>query len=150
MSDFDDAPQWYWASGDGDGPEADDAGDRFVIASGQRQLWSRVRHEVDRGGDASWNSFGPEDGKATLADCMRVFLQSREMYGVNYNRLTIELAQVPAWAKFIKDAPSDLCNWISNPITTKPLPRDRYDREIEAQLGRRIASTLGLKEDWWL
>lgn len=149
MSDFDDAPQWYWAAGDGDGPSPEDAGDRFVIASGQRLLWRRVRGEVDKSGEAAWNSFGPDDGKATLADCMRVFIQAREMYGVNYNRLTIELAQVPAWAKFIKEAPSDLCNWVSNPITKADLPRPSYDPKIETQLGRQIAATLNLDEDWW-
>lgn len=50
----------------------------------------------------SQNGFGPKDGEATLADCTHIFLTAREMYGVSYNRLTIELAQVPAWAKMIK------------------------------------------------
>lgn len=149
MSDFDDAPQWYWAAGDGEGDETEDAGDRVVIASGQRLLWRRVKNEVDKNGLAAWHDFGPPDGKATLADCMRVFLQCREIYGANYNRLTIELAQVPAWARFIKEAPSSLGNWISNPITKAPLPRPGYDAAIEEQLGRQIAATLDLDEDWW-
>lgn len=153
MSNFDDAPQWYWAAGNTlseDSMTLERAGGRFVIASGQRELWSRVRREIDAGERCSWNAFGPKDGKATLADCMRVFLHGREMYGADYNRTTIELAQVPAWAQFIKDAPSDLCNWISNPVTFTPLPRDRYDRDVEAKLGRQIAATLSLDEDWWL
>lgn len=150
---FDDAPQWYWAAGDGRADnnfEPASAGDRLVIACGQRELWSRVRREVNLEEQCAWHGFGPKDGKATLADCMRVFIHAREMYGANYNRVTIELAQVPAWARFIKDAPSDLCNWVSNPITTTPLPRAGYDRDIERVLGQRIAATLGLAEDWWL
>ena len=33
---------WYWAAASGE-----PAGDRFVIASGKEELWSRVRSEVD-------------------------------------------------------------------------------------------------------
>jgi hypothetical protein len=151
MSDFDDAPRWYWAAAEtrSDGEMEDRAGDRFVIACGQRELWSRVRREIDRGERCAWNGFGPDDGKATLADCMYVFLQSREMYGANYNRLTLEMAQIPAFARFVKDAPSDLCNWVSNPTAVTPIPREGYDRDIHAELGRRIAVTLDLPEDWW-
>jgi hypothetical protein len=71
------------------------------------------------------------------------------VYGANYNRVTLEMAQVPTFAQFIKDAPSALGNWISNPITRTPLPRDGYDFEVHAALGNRIAATLGISEDWW-
>jgi hypothetical protein len=148
-SDFDDSPQWYWAAWTGDVGEVTPAGDKFVIASGQRELWRRVRTEIDVERKCHWHSFGPKDGKATLADCARIFLTSREMYGVNYNRLTIELAQVAAWAKLIKEAPSDLCNWVSNPISLESLPREKYDVDREEALGQRIAATLGLEGDWW-
>lgn len=153
MSDFDDAPQWYWAAGDGRADndlEPAPAGDRFVIASGQRELWSRVRREVNPQERCAWHGFGSKDGKVTLAECMRIFIHGREMYGANYNRVTLELAQIPVWAKFIKDAPSDLCNWVSNPVTTTPLPRAAYDRDVEAALGRQIAATLGIDDQWWL
>ncbi|SDG68210.1 hypothetical protein SAMN05216338_100266 [Bradyrhizobium sp. Rc2d] len=67
---------------------------------------------------------------------MRVFLQAREVYGVSFNRLVLEFARVPAFAKFIKDNPSDLGNSISNPIGKGPLPRSAYDSNVERQLGQ--------------
>jgi hypothetical protein len=152
-SDFDDSPQWYWAADSGGGDDFEKferADDRFVIACGQRELWARVRREVNPNQDCAWSAFGPEDGAATLADCMRVFLRSREVYGVSYNRLILEFAKVRVFAKFIKDDQHDLGNWISNPATRSPLPRPAYDRAVETELGRLIASTLDLEEDWWL
>ena len=71
------------------------------------------------------------------------------MYGANFNRLMIELAQISAFANFIRHQPSDLGNWISNPSVATPLPREAYDRAIETQLGLRIAETLNIDEDWW-
>jgi len=77
---FDDQPQWYWAADTGRASGQDvfqRADDRFVVACGQRELWSRVRREIDRDGHCAWHSFGPESGKPTLADCMAVFLSAR-------------------------------------------------------------------------
>jgi hypothetical protein len=146
---FDDASQWYWAAGDRQ-ERAKPAGDRFVIASGQRALWSRVTREISLDGKADgWNGFGPKSGKATLADCFRIFITAREHYGANYNRAVLELAQVPAFARFIKGIPSDLGNWVSNPTSCDPLPREVYTDEATAKLGARIAATLNLAEDWW-
>jgi len=73
-SDFDDAPQWYWAADSGHGLDIEAferADDRCVIASGQRELWARVRREVDPRSNCAWGAFGSPDGKAPLADCMR-------------------------------------------------------------------------------
>ncbi|MGY3082000.1 hypothetical protein ACVWZZ_008408 [Bradyrhizobium sp. LM6.10] len=154
MSDptFDDAPQWYWAADSGrvSNPEAfERSDDRFVIASGKRTLWARARREIGSD-DCAWTGFGPSDGKATLADCMRVYLSSREIYGVSLNRLMLELCQIRSFAKFIKDGQINLGNWISNPIRKSPLPRPAYDEAVARQLGQRIANTLGLEEDWWV
>lgn len=154
MSDpnFDDAPQWYWAADSGRGLDLEAferSDDRFVIASGQRTLWARARREIGSD-DCAWNSFGPSDGRATLADCMRVYMSSREVYGVSLNRLMLELCQVPSFAKFIKDGQINLGNWISNPLSKSPLPRPAYDEAIARQLGQRITGTLGLEEDWWV
>jgi hypothetical protein len=66
------------------------ADDRFVVACGQRELWSRIRREINRESDCAWNKFGPETGKPTLADCMAVFLSARECYGASYNQLVLE------------------------------------------------------------
>jgi hypothetical protein len=80
---------------------------------------------------------------------MRVFLSAREVYGVSFNRLMLEFSRIPAFAKFVKDNPSDLGNSVSNPIGKGSLPRPSYDEKVETELGRRIAVTLDLEEDWW-
>jgi hypothetical protein len=150
---FDDQPQWYWAADSGRGTAGFDAferaDDRFVIACGQRELWFRVRSLIDRDGHCAWAEFGPDTGKPTLADCMLVFLQAREVYGVSYNRLVLEFAQIPAFAEMIHKSKVDLCNWVSNPSKQVPLPRPAYDRKIEEQLGERIEATLKLPDDEW-
>ena len=127
---------WYWAAAN-DGA----AGERFVIAKGKDALWRRVRREIDADRRCAWLAFGI---KPTLADCFEVWLEGRERYGSNYNRVTLELAQVPAFAEWLRSRPNDLCNYVSNPYaTTAPLTREGYDPEVEARL-RRI---IGLEAD---
>ncbi|WP_342723464.1 hypothetical protein AAFG07_30540 [Bradyrhizobium sp. B097] len=76
MSEFDDKPKWYWAAG-GTKPRANgeteitDAGDRFVVASGQRELWNRLRAEVSTTRQCAWNGFGPKSGKSAINDVSR-------------------------------------------------------------------------------
>ncbi len=144
-SGFDDAPQWYWAvwigNRAGDSPAS--AGERFVVASGQGGLWRRARGEFGVGTECNWMAFGPKDGKATLADCAAVFLFVRECYGVTFNRMMLELAQVPAWANFVDEARGNLCDYVSNPSSPEPLPRGPYERKSELALQRRIVETLG-------
>ncbi|MCA1400034.1 hypothetical protein [Bradyrhizobium sp. BRP56] len=148
MSEFDDKPRWYWAAG-GTKPRANgeteitDAGDRFVVACGQRELWNRVQAEVSTTRQCAWNGFGPKDGEATLADCLFVMVEGREMYGANFNKVVIELAQVPAFAEAIRASGVDLCNWVSNPTVHSPLSRPPYDAKAEEQLRRVIGQTLG-------
>ncbi|WP_375764260.1 hypothetical protein ACE10X_13335 [Bradyrhizobium sp. Pha-3] len=148
MTRFDDRPKWYWAAG-GTKPrsngetETTDAGDRFVVAFGQRELWERVRAEVSSTEQCAWNSFGPADGRATLADCLFVMVEGREMYGANFNKVVTELAQVPAFAKAIIASGVDLCNWVSNPTLHTPLPRPKYDPKAEERLRSVLEATLG-------
>jgi hypothetical protein len=150
---FDDQPQWYWAADSGRGTAEPDeykrADDRFVIGCGQRELWSRVRSQIDRDGHCAWDKFGPETGKPTVADCMGVFLRARECYGASYNQLVLEFARIPAFARMIYKSGIGLGDWISNPITDAPLPRARYDQKIAEQLGERIEATLKLPDDEW-
>jgi hypothetical protein len=150
---FDDQPQWYWAADNGRGSAGFDkferADDRFVIACGQRELWSRVRSLIDREAHCAWNALGPDTGNPTLADCMYVFLSARECYGVSYNQLVLEFAQIPAFAEMLYKSKVDLCNWVSNPIKNAPLPRAAYDQEIEERLGQRIEGALKLPDDEW-
>ena len=148
---FDDQPQWYWAAArrTAEPDEFERADDRFVIACGKRELWSRVRRLIDRDAHCAWDKFGPDKGKPTLADCMLVFLRARECYGVSYNRLVLEFAQIPAFAQMIHKSKVGLCDWVSNPMTQAPLPRAAYDQKIEEQLGERIEATLKLPDDEW-
>lgn len=146
-----DEPQWYWAVATNRGSSPVNlAGDRFVVARGRPHLWQRVRSDVDPGEQCSWMSFGPKDGAATLADCIHVLLTVRESYGAKYNRAVTELAQVPAFARFIHEAPADLCNSVSNPMSDDPLPREPYGRDAERRLGQAVARTLGLSDEWWI
>jgi hypothetical protein len=147
---FDDAPQWYWAvaaSKRTDSEQFNLAGNRFVVACGQKELWLRVRAEISSDGQCSWLALGPKDGNATLADCMAVFLSAREGYGASYNRIVLELARVPAFASFIHNARQDLCNFVSNPTTTIPLPREPYSTDAQERLRRTIKQTLNLPDD---
>ena len=148
---FDDAPQWYWAAASQRGSSPTRlAGDRFVITSGQRLLWDRVKGEVDSDEQCAWMAFGPKDGAATLANCFRVFLSAREVYGANLNRVVLEMAQVPAFAEFIRERPERLGEMISNPISDDPLPREPWNHAVERQLGNVIGQTLGLPDEWWV
>jgi len=150
---FDDQPQWYWAVDSGRGTGLADkferADDRFLIACGQRELWSRVRRKIDRDGHCAWDRLGPETGKPTLADCMGVFLRTRECYGVSYNQLVLEFAQIPAFARMIYKSKVGLGDWVSNPIAATPMPRAPYDQRIAEQLGERIEATLILRDGEW-
>lgn len=150
---FDDQPQWYWAADSGLGTSRVDgferADDGFIIACGQRELWSRVRRKIDRDGHCAWNKLGPETGKPTLADCMGVFLRARECYGASYNQLVLEFAQIPAFAQMIYKSEAGLGDWVSNPATQAPLPRAAYDHKIVEQLGERVEATLKLPDDEW-
>jgi hypothetical protein len=150
MSDFDPSLQWHWAAWSGDPGQSVATGNRFIVAKGQQELSRRILSEVCPNERCHHARFGPADGNASLADCMYVFLSAREQYGANYNRVIVELARVPAWALFIKQAPSVLANWISNPTSHDPLSRERYDSEMERKLGHRIADTLSLNKDWWV
>jgi hypothetical protein len=148
---FDDAPQWYWAAASGRGSSPTSlAGDRFVVASGQRLLWDRVRGEVDPDEQCAGMAFGLKDGAATLSACFRLYLTARETYGANLNRVVLEMAQVPAFAGFIRERPERLSDAISNPISSAPLPREPYDHAIERQLGNVVGQTLGLPDEWWV
>ncbi len=100
----------------------------------------RVRHRRELRLEHHWDK---EGSLPTLADCAAVFLFLREGYGVSHNRAMMELARIPAWAKFVDETPGNLCDYVSNPMSPEPLPRGRYRREDELALQDRIAATLG-------
>jgi hypothetical protein len=144
--DYDDKPQWYWAVLTADQERKTwgaRAGENFIVACGQGDLWRRAKAEFGIGANCSWLRFGPKDGDPTLADCTAVFLVARESYGVAFNRAMMELARIAAWANCVDQAPGNLCDYVSNPTSDDPLPRGPYRREDELALQRRIAETLG-------
>lgn len=148
---FDDQPQWYWAverSSEERSPAQ--AGFRIILACGQRELWRRVRSELSNDERPHWHSVGSEDGGVTLANCFEVLLIARESYGADYNRLVVELAQIPAFADFLYTAKNNLCNFISNPMDTSPLKREPYSPEALTKLAGTVEATLGVESsDWW-
>ena len=147
---FDDAPQWYWAvSNSPRSASPANAGEAFVIACGQKELWTRVRADVDSDKHCAWAKFGPRDGSATLDDCLLVMLRAREHFGASFNRLMLELARVPAFARFIHEARMPLANLISSPLCDRSLVREPYDVYVEQQLGRIVEQTLDLPDDSW-
>jgi hypothetical protein len=72
------------------------------------------------------------------------------MYQVNRNKFVFEAAKIPVFAKFLRNARADLCNYVSNSIytdhATKPEP---YSDQALRRLGGIVSRTLGCDEDWF-
>lgn len=148
--EFDNTPQWYIAMARGFDEEMPLAGKRLVVACGQRELWQRVRSEINANEKAAWWALGGPDGEVSLAQCFECFVLSRENYGADLNHLLLELAQLPAFASFLLNAQRSLCNFVSNPLGSAALPREPYSQQALARLARRVEATLDLEEtDWW-
>jgi hypothetical protein len=145
--------QWQWAAHSRfDGK---DAGERFIVAQGEDALWSRIHPEIERlwprlhreddpVGQCVEQSFGPFNGKATLADCLLVFLHAREIWGVTLDRAMLELARVPAFARFLDEASYHRGLGFSDLEAFEPQPRELYSVETSEELRRRVVETLGL------
>jgi hypothetical protein len=128
--------EWFWAAA-ADGP----AGDRFVIEEGdENALLVRVCREIDATEtDVSWNAFGIDP---TLADCFDVWITCRERYGVNHNRLIVEMARIPTFARWVRSRPKHLGSYVSNPNDPSPLVREPYRVATVERLRRMIEKTL--------
>lgn len=136
---------WYWAAAS-DEP----AGDKFIIASGTDELWSRVRREINANEDCAWNALHRGHEKATTDDVLDLILTVILPYRVNQNRFVLEAAKIPVFARFLRSARSDLGNYVSNPIHPEPLlPVARYSRQTTQQLGEAVSNTLGIETDWF-
>jgi hypothetical protein len=146
--------QWRWAAHSRFDDR--DAGERFIVAQGEdalqsrihpeiERLWPRLHREDDPEGQYVQQHFGPFTGKATLADCLLVFLHAREVWGVTLDRALLELARVPAFARFLDEK---LCcgQWLgfSYLEAFEPQPRELYSAETSERLRRRVIETLGL------
>lgn len=136
---------WYWAARR-DGP----AGDGFVIENGQEALWRRVRAEIDRNEQCLWMPIHRTNMGAQLEDILDMMITVVPTARVNLNRFVFEAAKIPVFAKFLRDARSGLCNYVSNSCfpdhQSKPEP---YSDESMRRLGKIVNRTLGRDDDWF-
>ena len=64
--------------------------------------------------------------------------------------MVLEFAQVPTFARFIKNGRINLCNYVENAIFRDPVCYARYSEETMEALGERITKTLKIKDArWW-
>jgi hypothetical protein len=136
---------WYWAA-----PLGEPAGDRFIIENGQDALWRRVRSEIDRSERCAWNAIHRLNKGAQLEDILDMMLKVVPTYCVNMNKFAFEAAKIPIFAQFLRNARSDICNYVSNSCfpdhLSKPEP---YSDQNMRRLGGIVSRTLGCDEDWF-
>ena len=135
---------WYWAARSGE-----PAGDHFIIENGQEALWQRVRNEIDQTENCLWRPIQRVNKGAQLEDILDMMLTVVPTYQVNLNKFVCEAARIPVFARFLHDARSDLCNYVSNSSfpdhASKP---ERYGDENMRRLGTVVSRTLGCDEAW--
>jgi hypothetical protein len=136
---------WYWAARSGEL-----VGDHFIIENGQEALWRRVRSEIDRNEHCLWMPIHRTNKGAQLEDILDMMLTVVPTLQVNLNRFVFEAAKIPVFARFLRGARSDLCNYVSNSSfpdhAAKP---ERYSDENMRRLGSIVSRTLGCDEDWF-
>jgi hypothetical protein len=123
----------------------EEAGDRFVVAQGEDELQLLVQQEIDAfkidPERMELLEFGPSDGDATLLDCLLVLIDARELHQVTFKRAILEMARVPAFARFLNDPASGHSFKLSHLLTTWPA---RMEKMTNYKLRQRAAETLGL------
>lgn len=136
---------WYWAARFGE-----PAGDHFIIENGQDALWPRVRNEIDKNEHCNWMPIHKKNKGAQLEDILDMMLTVVPMNQVNLNRFMFEAAKIPVFAKFLRGARYDLCNYVSNSLFTshESTPEPYSDGNMR-RLGSIISKTLETDEDWF-
>ena len=136
---------WYWAV-----PFGEPAGDRFILANGRDALWRRVRSEIDPTEHCAWMPVHQLNKGSQLEDVLDMMLTVVPSRSVNMNRFVFEAAKMPVFARFLREARHDICNYVSNSCfldhQTKPEP---YSDDKRRALGRIVSRTLGCGEDWF-
>ena len=136
---------WYWAA-----PHDKPAADQFIIENGQDALWRRVRLEISPDEDCLWMPIHRLNAGAQLEDILDMLITVVIPCGVNLNKFVYEAAKIPVFASFLRNARSDLCNYVSNSMfrdcAIKPEP---YTDENMRKLGRIVSETLNCDEDWF-
>jgi hypothetical protein len=143
-SDF--REDWYWAAWSRGGA----AGDRFVIAYGQDEMWARVRREISADERCAWMPLHRGGDKAKIEHILHLILCVVPMYQVNHNRFMFEAAKIPAFAKWLRySARADLCNYVSNPVSRDAIAPAPYSDKEMRHLGGIVNATLGIDDDWF-
>jgi len=138
---------WYWAAG---GRSMDEpAGDRFIIENGQAALWPRVRAEIDPREQCCWMPIHRLNKGARLEDILDMMFTAVPTYQVNMNKFVFEAAKIPVFARFLRGARYDLCNYVSNPVTRVSVAPEPYSDKAMRRLGGIVSATLGCGEDWF-
>lgn len=135
---------WYWAA-----RRSEVAGDRFVIANGKEALWPRVRAEIDDDEQCAWHAIHPGQTEPRIEDIVEMMFTVVPTYRVNHNRFVLEAAQIPVFARFLRNARLDLGNYVSNSAHPDELiPLEHYDANVVRRLSAIVSSTLGIDDDW--
>jgi len=136
---------WYWAC-----PRHEPAGDRFILANGQDEFWDRVRAEIDHDEECMWSPVHRGKEVPQLDDILDMMFTVVPTYGVNMNRFVFEAARIPVFARFLRNARHDLCNYVSNSLYPEHQPSsERYSNRHMEKLGRIVSATLGCRADWF-
>lgn len=136
---------WYWAACRSDGP----ARDSFIIENGQEAMWRRVRREFGSEHYCYWMPVHRFNKGAQLEDILDMMLTVVPTYGVNMNRFVFEAAKMPMFARYLRNARSDLCNYVSNPLFPDHHEPEPYNDANMRKLGGIVSRTLGCDDDWF-
>ncbi len=136
---------WFWAC-----RKNAPAGDAFIIADGQDELWSRAHTEIDRDERCAWNAIHRGHDKARLEDILNLLLVTVPMYQISHNKFMFEAAKMPVFAKFLRYSGNcDLCNYVSNSVFRDAVKPEAYSNENMRKLGRIVNDTLNIDDDWF-
>lgn len=137
---------WYWAA---DARHGEPSGDGFIIENGQDALWHRVRSEFSQN-NCFWMPIQRLYKDAQLGDILDMMLTVVPTYGVNKNRFVFEAAKIPVFARFLRHARSDICNYVSNPLFPCYQPKpEQYSDESKRRLGWIVSRTLQCDDEWF-
>jgi hypothetical protein len=137
---------WYWAAARTGKP----AGDHFIIENGKSALWSRVRSEIDQNEACFWMPVHRLNKGPQIEDILDMMLTVVPTYGVNLNRFVFEAAKIPVFARFLRGARSDLCNYVSNSLFPDHQPKpEPYSDANMRRLGAVVSRTLGCDDEDW-
>jgi hypothetical protein len=130
---------FFWACSRDDQP----AGDRFIIADGQDELWRRAGVEIISPINPAWHPVNCVGQPTDLGDILHMLLNTVPQYGVSHNKFLLEAAQIPVFAEFIRAA-DYIPNYVSNPLHEAPLLREPYDSRVCARIEAVVKQALGL------